>query len=351
MNHLSDKGFVNPDGLFVFTGRGRDNLGERPWSVVLKILKNPGGVAEEGSHSYWKRELLVNQSGLLASMPETIKAPRCYGTVEYSDGAWIWMEFIVSMESEHWDIQQWAAVARKIGLFNGAYLLGTPLPQYSWFSKDLVRGRIMGCHPEGAQWDALQGWENPYVKQHISAHLKERVTQLWIDSERFLSTLEVLPRTFAHLDLKRRNLFIRKRADGQDEVVAIDWAMCGIGFLGEDIATLIGVTARFLSWDPSAIQVLENAVTEPYITGLHEAGWRGNPDLIRLGCDIWYAMCLGVMAPSVIAIFTTEEKRSTILQIFGCQPDQLATAWATLCEFAVDRADEARRLMTHLQLG
>ena len=39
VERLSDKGINNPDGLWLYHGLGHDEKGERPWSVVFKILK------------------------------------------------------------------------------------------------------------------------------------------------------------------------------------------------------------------------------------------------------------------------------------------------------------------------
>ncbi len=73
---LSHQGAVNPDGLFRFSGQGSDSKGSRPWSVVLKIVKDPGGNVDSSFNSYWKREVLAYQSGLLANLPGPLVAAR-----------------------------------------------------------------------------------------------------------------------------------------------------------------------------------------------------------------------------------------------------------------------------------
>jgi hypothetical protein len=59
VKRLSDKGVINPDGLFLFSGQGRDEQDTRPWSVVLKILKKPDEEQDMREIFYWKRELLA----------------------------------------------------------------------------------------------------------------------------------------------------------------------------------------------------------------------------------------------------------------------------------------------------
>ncbi|WII38179.1 hypothetical protein [Paenibacillus thiaminolyticus] len=51
-----------------------------PWSFVVKLVI-PSAAAEPGHYSYWKREALAYQSGLLEELPG-IRAPRCYGVEE-----------------------------------------------------------------------------------------------------------------------------------------------------------------------------------------------------------------------------------------------------------------------------
>ena len=40
VSHLSSDGMINPEGLFLFSGDGHDEGGQRPWSVVLKVLQS-----------------------------------------------------------------------------------------------------------------------------------------------------------------------------------------------------------------------------------------------------------------------------------------------------------------------
>src|SRR3990172_1489181 len=62
---LSDKGFGSPDGLWLFTGLGQADGLTRPWSVAVKITQHSNGETPPDARNYWKREVLVAQSGLL----------------------------------------------------------------------------------------------------------------------------------------------------------------------------------------------------------------------------------------------------------------------------------------------
>src|SRR4030065_518710 len=85
-------------GLYRFDGTGVDRTEWLDWSIILKIIQSPAnlglenfGEGEDPSHwNYWKRELLLYQSGWLETLPEGIAAPRCYGAEEIQGNiAWV----------------------------------------------------------------------------------------------------------------------------------------------------------------------------------------------------------------------------------------------------------------------
>ncbi len=54
---------------------------------------------------------------------------------------------------------------------------------------------------------------------------------------------------------------------------------------------------------------------------------------------------MGAMGPAFIAGFTAPENTENIRRQFGCEQEELALGWGKLAHFALDRADEAKRLM------
>lgn len=76
-------------GLFKFAGTGEDSAGVKPWTLVLKILRNPGPEHEGNIRDvfYWKREFLAFQSGMLANLPSAVPVPQVYGAMEHEEGA------------------------------------------------------------------------------------------------------------------------------------------------------------------------------------------------------------------------------------------------------------------------
>jgi hypothetical protein len=341
VKRLSDKGIVNPDGLFLFSGAGRDEKSTRHWSVVLKILNKPAVEQDPRHLRYWKRELSAMQSGLLASLPGPVAAPRCFGTSEGEGSGWIWMEHIAESTNARWGVDQYVFAAQQLGHFNSAYVTGTPLPDYSWLCKGHVRTKVGTLPPHRA-------WDSPFVQQAFSGHTRERILQLWDERERFYDALERLPQIFSHFDFHRRNLIVRQHEAGQDEIVAVDWAWCGYGALGADLYSLVGGSALVFEIEPTEVAEIEAAASTAYLASLRRAGWTGSPEGVRLGYTICFAMFLAAAAPTVTAYVTTDHMDAFVTHQFGRSREQIASGWAALCELALDRADDARQLMDGL---
>jgi len=338
---LSDKGMINPDGLFLFSGQGYDERGTRSWSVALKILKDPGEVQNVRDIHYWKREVLLIQTGLLASLPHSLARPRFYGTIEREGSVWVWMEHIVQVKP-HWTIDQYVFAAQQIGRFNAACLTLNPLPDYPWLCKSHLRNWLKG----EARVTAF--WESSFANRKFSSHLHERWTKLWGERERVLNTLDRLPQVFSHFDLHRYNLMIRQQENNREEVVALDWAICGYGPLGGDLYALIIATTTLFEVEPAALPELDAAVFAAYVEGLQDAGWQGNPELARLGYTAWTAIWQAAAAPVLVSLWNSDSQHDHALQVAGRSPEEFAAGWLKTYEFALDRADEARQLMDRL---
>lgn len=130
-----------------------------------------------------------------------------------------------------------------------------------------------------------------------------------------------LPRTCAHLDGHRRNLFAR---DGK--VVAIDWGLLGLAAPGEEIAsTLVGTIASG-ELPADEAHLLASVLYEGYLDGLHMAGWDGPEHEVRLAFSTAAAL-----------------RAFSILSLDAADQDHLARS-ATLTRLLLDLGDEARTL-------
>jgi hypothetical protein len=341
LKRLSEKGIANPDGLFLFSGQGQDERGTSSWSVVLKIIKDAGDEQDTSNLWYSKRELLAAQSGLLTTLPSWIVPPRFYTATEADTKGWLWMEFITETAPKAWTKDNYRFAAYQLGRFNGAYLSNQALPDFPWLCKEHVRFMWNAFSP-------LDAWDKPLVRQYFSNQLRERLMKLWDEREHFLEILNHLPQTFSHFDYSRRNLLIRARNDGQEEIVAVDWALCGCGAIGGDLASLLGTSAALFELELSALASVETAVFEAYVKGLSESGWTGNPELARLGYTAYLPMFWGLSFPSLLALYSGDEMKPVVQQSYGCSQEELASRWAWLCEYMLDLADEAWELMARL---
>ncbi len=335
---LSDQGGVNPDGLFRFSGQGSDSKGSRPWSVVLKIVKDPGGNVDPSSNWYWKREVLAYQSGLLADLPGPLLAARGYGVQEYPGEAWIWMEYLTDRLGGRWGLEQFVFAARQLGQFNGACLNNPSFEGIPWMNKNQAQAWAQANCPEGS-------WDHPLVRKYIPVRTLERIQRLWAEREHVFRLLDSLPAAFSHFDYKRRNLFLRRQVNGSDEVVAVDWAECGVGALGRDLAYVVGSNSFFCETDPGLIKELDANAFEGYVSGLKDAGWQGNTDLVRLGYLAWMSFKWAIIFPGLVRNnLATEESRAGVAHFLHVSAEEVVSTWALLSEYMLDCADEAREL-------
>ncbi len=343
VRQLSDKGIVSPDGLWLFNGKGNDGGRTLSWSVVLKILERPEQEGPPDALWYWKRELLWVQSGHLNHLPGNLKTPRYYRVEETNGGARIWQELVISHSPDRWSIANYAFAARQLGLWNGAYLCGEPLPEEPWFTRNYYRSWYTGADPEQDFLFALN-------QKYIVGDLRTRYERLWAERETFYHTLDTLPQSFSHFDSQRRNLFIRKGSDGQDELVLVDWANCGLAPLGADLFHLVGMSSALFEWSPSELPALEQAAFSSYCQGLREAGWAGDSDRVRITYTAFMTLYFGVVFPNILALWCTPEARAHALQAFGFAEEEAFLQWLPLFHYSLDCADEARSLIKKLAI-
>ena len=341
VKRLSDKGIMNPGGLWLLSGAGHDNRGSRAWSVALKVFHRPEQQLPPSDAEYWKREILWAQSELLESLPERIKAPRFYRIEETPEGAWLWMEHVEDHHAEPWGLDDYAFAARQLGYWNGLFVTGKPLPTQPWLARQHYRSWLSGINPE-------QVWQFPLHQKHISDDIQIRYGQLWTQREMFFNVLEKLPQTFSHFDSQRRNLFIRRGKDERNELVLVDWAACGLGPLGAELCGLVGMSTTLLEWPSTDMSQLDAKAFESYVHGLSEAGWSGKVDFVRLGYVAWLATWLGCAFPTGMTWWCSVQSRTKALQQFGIAEEDLYLRYLPILSYCLDCADEARSLIKKL---
>ncbi len=236
-------GFGNPVslGVYRFEGTATDGARELPWSVILKLIQSPANAGwtnmgegdNQGHWNYWRREVLAYRAGFLASLPAGLAAPNCYETVELpGDMAALWLEDLGTPPSTGWPLDRYALAARHLGRLNGLYSSGDGLPPYPWLSR--------GRHRQWLATPELQHipWDHPLLAARYPHGEENPFRRMLSERDRFFARLDALPLALSHGDTYPTNLVSRRTPGGEEETVALDWALVGVEPLGTDLGQL-----------------------------------------------------------------------------------------------------------------
>lgn len=315
-----------------------------PWSLILKVAR-VWGEDDPTALFYWKREPLAYQSGLLDDLPGALVAPRCYSIDEPAPGVvWLWLEELSDTCADPWSLSCYGRAARHLGRFNGAYLVGRPLPSAPWLSQRFLPRLVPSAQkPITSLPDLL---EHPLVRRACPSTTADGLVQLWQDHEVFLAALERVPPTFCHRDAARNNLFLLPSAAGEGHLGIIDWPLAGQGVLGEEVATLVLTSFLCFSVGLTDLPELEETILRHYLDGLQEAGWHGDPQLVRLGYTLAATLRFGLnflpgMLPSVAQGHTT----ATWEQVMKRPIEEIVERRGQALSLVLHYAEEARTLI------
>lgn len=311
-------GYGNPVslGLYRVTGAAREGDITVPFSLVLKLAQSPANVGEAGlgegpdpSHwNYWQREYHVYRSGLFDELPPGLAAPRCYGAeLMPGDVYRLWLEEIEGRPGQTWPLERYGLAARHLGRFNGRLVLDAgdrpALPGQPWLSRSLLRqwcDNLADWVPHLVDPDPPPGWwAHPLVLRVFPPPEENPFKRLLEARQQVVAALDTLPQTLCHLDAYPTNLIARQGPGGEDETVALDWALAGFGTLGEDLAQLLfGALNEVPGVDPARAEAL---VFGRYLEGLADAGWRGDERPVRQGFAACAALRIGMVAAWTLA--------------------------------------------------
>ncbi len=292
-----DGGVSNPVslGLYRFEGVGVDQGEWLDWSIILKVIQSPANQGyynlnddNDPAHwNYWKRELLVYQSGWLENLPEGITAPHCYEAVELPENiAGIWLEDVQDSFAGNWPLYRYALTARHLGRLNGTYISRRELPSYPWLSRNRTRQWLSSI-----AWRDFP-WDHPRARQQFPALEVNYFRQMLQDQNHFLNKLEQLPNTVSHGDTYPTNFKSRRSARNQEQTVAIDWAMAGIEPLGDDLGQLVYGT--YMNLKGYKLHDISHTLFTSYVNGLEDSGCRVDPKWIRFGYTVSAALRVGL---------------------------------------------------------
>jgi hypothetical protein len=344
-------------GLFCLCGDGFSAGENVPWSMVLKIIwPGPGNSTSPQASHYWQREPRFYQSGILADLPGGLRAPQCYAALERPDGFWLFLEDVHDLynlpQPDHgWPFAYYHTAARCLGQFNGAYLTGKLIPEAEWIPRQWLRTYIEEAAPNAGLFFRSQ--DNPFFRRAYSAAPAGLIRKAWDGRYEILDALERLPQVFCHQDAFCRNLFAQHAPNGRDQLVGVDWSYAGRAPLGSELGVLVGASMFFGTIPFSEGDRLEQLAMEGYLAGLEDAGWRGNPDLVRFGyiaSHFWrnhFGVGMGEAFPAVM----DERYHPFVLQAFGCDSmDQFADFVGSQTAWNINMYEEAFRLKKSLNL-
>ncbi len=333
-------------GIYRVSGTAQADHRETPWEAVVKVV-GPTDRTEQNDPAdsdYWKREVLLYQSGILDQLPGNVAAPRCYALQELPDGkVCIWLEAVQETTS-HWTMDEHGLAARHLGQFNGAYLAGHPLPERAaWMLPGRTRGWVERFSPDSSNLLQFSGTRSG---QWLSSQSIERMIQLWEQRDALLTALDRLPDCFCHHDAFRRNLMLRQSENGGIETVAIDWSYTGPGKVGEEIGITTGVNLFFMDVPAERARELDEAVFSGYSAGLHDAGWQGDIQLARFGYTLTAALAFGLAFSVTVANGMQRSGSGARAEaIVGHPIDEIIEQQAVVVPFLLDLGDEALELM------
>ena len=251
------------------------SVDDRSCSLVLKLLyRRPGET--ESSPYFWKREFEFYRSGMLAEMPPaSFVAPQTYALEERDEACWICMEDIEDSKGA-WTLEDFADVAERLGRFNGAWLAGAPKLAGAWLSRSWHASLLPALSDCFSRLE--QALAHPLARLTLPLDAKAEIESIWRDRERFAAALSRLPRTLCHYDAFRRNILFRG-----DDAVLLDWALAGIGAIGEDLVSLVAVSLYYEGYTPEYASELDELAFASYVRGLRQSGWRGEERQARVG--------------------------------------------------------------------
>ena len=325
-----------------------------PWSCIVKIIRTPG-LARERENDSGSREIQAYRSSLLADLPGPLRAPRVLAINEDGNSrTWLWLEELHDVYGRRWPFEQFAVAARHLGVFNGAYLVSRRLPTAAWLNRWL-QYRWAEDHAELGRIPNYEAFlqqltQEPGVQRRFDQTLGPRVLRLLHEQAQFVHILSLLPQTLCHHDAALANLFAQGRADGDLETVAVDWEKIGSGTLGAEIATLVFGTLRRCEFDAERASELDEVVFEGYVAGLREAGWRGAPELARLGYVSAVALRWTVLVGTLRSLLEGAEPVRTSHGLL-VPSEQVVEQRVRLSQFLLDRADEAYQLAETLSVA
>ena len=321
-------------------------------SAVRKILLPPGAAPSRAAYwaasdrpahwNWWRRELVAYERRAVEEWAEpALDMPQLLDVTRRPDGAVeLWLEDVAGEPGPRWQPEHHAAAARALGRAQARTAGPGPWRAWDGLSSGFIHDYAESKPVDEAVWTNDEAWSHEFVAPYLGP-LRGALERLHVERHRWYALLARLPRTLCHLDVWPANLIARP--DGR--IVLLDWSFAGDGALGEDPGNLIPDSVFDLFVPGERIAELDRAVTNAYLAGLAEAGWDGDPRLVRL------AMCASMVKYHWLAPYMVRGAASPQRHYGGAPMEeaehryrQRGLAMAHLCAL-VDEARELERAL------
>ena len=124
--------------------------------------------------------------------------------------------------------------------------------------------------------------------------------------------------------------------------MTVDWAFAGIGAVGEELASLVQGTLCFSKVNIAEARKFGKVVFEGYLAGLDDAGWRGDPRLVRIGYTVGSILTFGLG----YGLFQLDKSLYPWYeQAFGRPIDEIMGLFAEQNRYLLELADETRNML------
>jgi hypothetical protein len=112
----------------------------------------------------------------------------------------------------------------------------------------------------------------------------------------------------------KRNLFTRR-----NQTIAIDWGYMGIAPVGTDLVPLVAGSLALFEIPAERVKEMDRLCFEGYLQGLREAGWNGDPKLVRTGYAVGCLMRYPIAATAgeLLLVMLDQESRSRLETSFN----------------------------------
>jgi len=311
-------------------------------TAVRKELRRPAdssgpwAASTDPRHwNYWRRELEVYRDDeLREQLADAGLVLPAAQTEDQRDGAVLLMEDIDGTPGTHFSLAEHAALARACGRWQAR-----PAPERPWTSIGFLRDYST---TRDVPWHLMTddaAWQQPLIRETWPAGLREAWTGLLVHRDALLDLVASLPRARCHLDFWVSNVI--QRPSG--ELALFDWSFLGDGALGEDIGNYIPDAVFDLFWPVERLPELAETCVANYLDGLYEAGWRGDPDDVRLAVmasGVKYAWLLpGLLGRASDATHNAYHRQVDSRYLFH----QRGQALLYLAEWCAEALSRARR--------